>query len=85
MPTEPEGATPASIVNHPFTPEADWWTKCAACGLSEAAHITTTLCAACGGAGGSHEGGQCGECEGTGIALETDVRGVSRHELEGES
>jgi hypothetical protein len=87
MGSEPDGATPPQIVNHPFAPEGEWWTQCATCGLSEAAHFTTTLCVACGGAGGDFEGGQCGECEGTGIGPETEFasgRDVSRQELEGD-
>lgn len=90
MPAEPEGATPAIIANHPFVPEAEWWTQCVTCGLSEAAHFTTTLCATCGGQGvlpgrdyhGNHD--RCNPCEGTGIAGETDLtRDASRHGLEG--
>jgi DnaJ-class molecular chaperone len=90
MPTEPEGATPANIVNHPFVPEGEWWSQCKTCGLSEAAHFTTTLCPSCGGAGvmaGRDEHGnyeRCDPCEGTGVTAETDVRDVSRPELEGQ-
>lgn len=88
MPKEPEGATPATISNHPFTPEGEWWSQCKLCGLSEAAHFTTTLCHMCGGSGvmgGADRDGnydRCDECAGTGLAVESDV---SRPDLEGES
>jgi len=76
---EAEGATPATIVNHPFRPEADWWTQCVHCGLSEAAHFTTVLCTECGGQGvmrgrdrdGNYD--RCDPCDGTGIASETKL------------
>jgi hypothetical protein len=70
--TEPEGAAPASVTGHPFVPARDWWTQCEMCGLSEAAHQTTTLCAMCGGlgtTGGPDADGNydpCDRCEGTG-------------------
>jgi len=75
MPLEPEGATPAIIRNHAFVPDGAWWTKCEACGLSEAAHETTTLCAACKGSGvmggpdsfGNYDA--CPTCEGQGRRL----------------
>lgn len=70
---EAEGATPARIEGHAFVPEGDWWTQCAMCGLSEAAHLTTTVCAACGGHGvagapdlfGNYDA--CSVCEGQGV------------------
>lgn len=71
--SEPEGAAPAIVRNHPFTPEAEWWTRCATCGLSEAAHETTLVCAACGGHGtalppdrfGNYD--PCPVCDGRGV------------------
>jgi hypothetical protein len=38
-----EGAQAASITSHAFEPEDAWWTMCRVCGMSEAAHETTTL------------------------------------------
>lgn len=38
-----EGATPAIITDHPFTPRGEWWSPCRVCGLGEAAHSATTL------------------------------------------
>jgi hypothetical protein len=66
MSKEPEGATPPTVHGHPFLPATDWWTQCEMCGLSEAAHTTTVLCAKCGGAGGTPNEGTCDRCEGTG-------------------
>jgi DnaJ-class molecular chaperone len=70
---EVEGATPAPITEHAFVPEADWWTRCAMCGLPEAAHLTTTVCAACGGTGAAMPADRfgnydpCPVCEGEGV------------------
>lgn len=31
------------VVDHAFTPRAEWWTLCHICNLSEAAHAATTI------------------------------------------
>jgi hypothetical protein len=31
------------VEGHAFIPRGEWWTLCRACGLSEAAHTTTTV------------------------------------------
>lgn len=38
----PDGAV-SIIVDHPFVPKTEWWSLCAQCNLSEAAHRETTL------------------------------------------
>lgn len=40
MTLEPEGATPATVHNHAFEADGDWWETCRWCGLARAAHET---------------------------------------------
>jgi hypothetical protein len=41
MTDAPDTHASSTITNHAFVPETDWWTRCARCGLSEAAHAAS--------------------------------------------
>jgi hypothetical protein len=45
MPAQPDGAAPAIISDHEFVPrdEAQPWGLCKTCGLSEPAHLKTSV------------------------------------------